>query len=258
MSESIANNCTQSSEGQSLSQTDAAFSIMFVSVCLSCFVWQIIYLAQLLRHSLKPIYIMMLAQAVGGCICAFVTLLTSLVPMSCDFRLNFSIVTVNLGDIAIQTVLLWKAYICYDRSQRLLVVGSLPLFGILIFIVLNCTVGRSSTYFIDGVCTTFYPTWIVAVKAALDFTSNLFLSLCFLRVIYRHYQVLGSSLQKALLKDGIIYCIGAILSNLICGVLLIVKVLGGLTPILYTLDCTYLVISLILGQHHSHNILLNQ
>lgn len=34
--------------------------------------------------------------------------------------------------------------------------------------------------------------------------------------------------------------IGAILSNLICGVLLIVKVLGGLTPILYTLDCQYM------------------
>ena len=71
-------------------------------------------------------------------------------------RLNFSIVTVNLGDIAIQSVLLWKAYIFYDRSRKLLIAGSVPLFGILIFIVLNCTVGRSSTYFTAGVCTTFY------------------------------------------------------------------------------------------------------
>ncbi|GAB5586965.1 hypothetical protein Unana1_01865 [Umbelopsis nana] len=44
--------------------------------------------------------------------------------------------------------------------------------------------------------------------------------------------------------------IGAILSNLICGVLLIVKVLGGLTPILYTLDwslASYLIIKQMKG-----------
>ncbi|CAO3659878.1 unnamed protein product [Umbelopsis ramanniana] len=191
MSDSIANNYTQSTESQPSSESDAAFSIMFVSVC----------------------------------------------------------------DIAIQSVLLWKAYICYDRSRKLLFAGSVPIFGILIFIVLNCTVGRSSTYFTAGVCTTFYPTWIVALKAVLDFSSNLFLSLCFLRVIYRHYQILGSSLQKALLKDGVVYCIGAILSNLICGVLLIVKVLGGLTPILYTLDwslASYLIIKQLKGGRNSH------
>jgi hypothetical protein len=85
MSDSIANNSTQSTESQQSSESNAAFSIMFVSVCMSCFVWQTIHLGLLLRHSFKPIYIAMFVQALGGCICAFVTLLTSLVPMSCDF-----------------------------------------------------------------------------------------------------------------------------------------------------------------------------
>ncbi|KAG2177300.1 hypothetical protein INT43_007957 [Umbelopsis isabellina] len=246
----LTTNCTQAVKLLTEPDTAGAFSIMFVSVCMSCFVWQIVYLGLLLRKSYKPLYILMFVQAVGGCVCAFVTLLTSLISVSCKFRLIFSIVTVNLGDVAIQTVLLWKAYICNDRSRRLLTIGSIPLVGILIFIILNCTVGQSQTYFIAGVCTTLYPTWIVALKAVMDFSSNLFLSLCFLKVVYRHYTILGSSLQKALLKDGLIYLIGAILSNLICGILLILKVMGGLTPILYTLDwslASYLIIKQLKG-----------
>lgn len=47
--------------------------------------------------------------------------------------------------------------------------------------------------------------YIVITKAALDFTSNTFLSWCFLLVIYRHYKVLGSSVQRTLIKEGLIY-----------------------------------------------------
>lgn len=86
MADSALNNCTyQSVTDLPKSATEAAFSIMFVSVCMSCFVWQIIYLGLLLRHALKPLYVLMFAQAITGCICAFVTLLTSLIPVSCNF-----------------------------------------------------------------------------------------------------------------------------------------------------------------------------
>lgn len=46
---------------------------------------------------------------------------------------------------------------------------------------------------------------IVVIKSTLDFTSNAFLSACFILVIYRHYRILGSSVQKSLIRDGLIY-----------------------------------------------------
>jgi hypothetical protein len=78
-------NCTQAVQLLTEPDTAGAFSIMFVSVCMTCFVWQIVYLGLLLRQSFKPLYILMFIQAVGGCICAFVTLLTSLISVSCNF-----------------------------------------------------------------------------------------------------------------------------------------------------------------------------
>ncbi|KAI9496931.1 hypothetical protein BDB00DRAFT_952033 [Zychaea mexicana] len=190
----------------------AAFSIMFVSVGFSCFIWQSLRSGWMFYKIRKPIHGIVFAQAVLGVILTFCTLLTSLVYVDCHFILIFSIVGVNLGDIALQSVLLWKAYLGNNRSKIILMIGCIPLIGLVVFIICNVTVAQSIMKYRGNVCTTSYPIYIVIAKAALDFTSNTFLSWCFILVIYRHYQVL---------------------------------VLGGSSPILYTIDwylASYLII----------------
>ncbi|KAI8366811.1 uncharacterized protein BYT42DRAFT_587940 [Radiomyces spectabilis] len=232
---------------ESIFKTDAeaAFSIMFVSVGMSCFIWQSMRSGWMFYMARKPIHFVVFAQAVLGVVVTFVTLLTSLVEISCYFQLAFSIIGVNLGDIALQSVLLWKAYLGNSRSKVILGIGVLPLIGIVVFIWTNFTGAPSSSIYRQGVCDTYYPGNIVIIKAALDFSSNIFLSFCFLLVIYRHYRILGTSVQKTLIKEGLIYCFGVCTSNVLTGILLTLKVLGGSTPVLYTIDwylASYLII----------------
>ncbi|KAG1145785.1 hypothetical protein G6F37_005990 [Rhizopus arrhizus] len=224
---------------------EALFSIMFVSVGFSCFIWQSFTTGWMAYKSRKPIVILVFFQAILGVFATFITLLIAFVNLDCTFRLYFSVICVNVADISLQFILLWKAYLGNNRSKTILFVGSLPILAIAVFILINLTVGKSNTKYRLGVCLTEYPTYIVIVKAAIDFTSNIFLSSCFVLVIYRHYRILGNSIQKMLLKDGLIYCFGVCFSNIITGILLTLQVLGGNTPIIYTVDwylASYLII----------------
>ncbi|KAI8091097.1 uncharacterized protein B0P05DRAFT_485605, partial [Gilbertella persicaria] len=204
-----------------------AFSIMFVTIGFSCFVWQTLTVGEMLYKSRKPIIGLVLFQAFLGIIVTVVTLLTSLIDIGCNFRLIFSVVGVNVGDMSLQFVLLWKAYLGNNRSKVILILGLIPIFGIAIFILINMTIGKSETNLNLGVCATDYPTFIVIIKASIDCTSNAFLSACFILVIYRHYRTLGILLTK--------------------------NVLGGNTPIIYTIDW-YLASFLIIKQlRQRHN-----
>ncbi|KAF7723937.1 hypothetical protein EC973_001509 [Apophysomyces ossiformis] len=135
---------------------EAAFSIMFVSVGMSCFIWQSIRSGWMLYMVRKPIHAIVFVQAVLGVIVTFVTLLASLVEMDCNFRLFFSVVGVNLGDIALQIVLIWKAYVGNDSSKAILFFGSISIAGLVLFIILNLTIGRSFSFYHGGVCMTEY------------------------------------------------------------------------------------------------------
>ncbi|KAG0174476.1 hypothetical protein DFQ28_006454 [Apophysomyces sp. BC1034] len=234
-----------STETSTAIPAEAAFSIMFVSVGMSCFIWQSIRSGWMLYKARKPIQAIVFAQAMLGVVVTFVTLLASLIEMDCNSRLFFSVIGVNLGDIALQSVLLWKAYIGNNRSKAILVFGAIPIVALVFFIGLNLTIGRSSSFYGGGVCMTEYPMYIVIIKATIDFTSNTFLSLCFLLVINRYYRFFGKSIQRMLLKEGLIYCFGVCISNIVTGILLTQRVLGGATPIIYTIDwylASYLII----------------
>ncbi|KAL9555085.1 hypothetical protein MBANPS3_002508 [Mucor bainieri] len=223
-----------------------AFSIMFVSIGMSCFIWQSITAGQMFFKAKKPIVGLVFAQATLGIVVTFVTLLTSLTPnIDCTFRLLFSVVGVNVADISLQFVLLWKAYLGNNRPKVILGIGCVPLLAISAFIIANMTFGRSISEQGVGLCETDYPTYIVIAKAAIDCASNTFLSGCFVLVIYRHYRILGCSVQKTLIAEGLIYCFGVCLSNILTGILMAKTVLGGSTPILYTIDwylASYLII----------------
>ncbi|KAI8378841.1 hypothetical protein EDC96DRAFT_604502 [Choanephora cucurbitarum] len=233
-----------------------AFSIMFVTVGLCCFVWQTLTAGEMLYQNRKPIIGIVFFQALLGVITTLITLLTSINLISCEFRLYFSIVGVNVGDISLQFVLLWKAYLGNNRSKPILFVGMLPIIGIIVFIFINLTIGRSRTDPLLGICSTSYAVYIVVVKAVIDCSSNAFLSACFILVIYKHYRVLGSSIQKTLLTEGLIYCFGVCFSNIVTGILLAMAVLGGDSPILYTIDW-YLASYLIIKQLRQRDNKLN-
>ncbi|CAO3643008.1 unnamed protein product [Mucor hiemalis] len=232
---------------------ETAFSIMFVSVGMSCFIWQSMTAGWMFYKARKPVIGIVFFQAVLGVVVTFVTLLTSLIEIDCTFRLLFSVLGVNIGDISLQFVLLWKAYLGNNRSKVILVVGSIPILAIAVFICVNMTFGKSKTFTGVGLCTTEYPLYIVITKAAIDCSANTFLSGCFLLVIYRHYRILGSSIQKTLITEGLIYCFGVCFSNILTGILLTKNVIGGSTPILYTIDW-YLASYLIIKQLRQRNI----
>ncbi|ORY94930.1 hypothetical protein BCR43DRAFT_417722, partial [Syncephalastrum racemosum] len=169
----------------------ALFAVMFVSCGMVCFMWQSMRAGSIFFKARKPIHAIVFFQAVLGVLLTFLTLLDSLVAINCSFILIFSIVCVNLADILLQLVLLWKAYLGNNRSKFVLIVGSIPLLGLAAFIGVNIVVDRAYTVFKDGVCSTRYTNRIVLIKSSLDFTSNAFLSACFILVIYRHYRILG-------------------------------------------------------------------
>lgn len=63
----------------------SAFSIMFVSIGFSCFVWQALTAAWMYYQSKKPIVALVAFQAIFGVIVTFVTLLASLIDVDCTF-----------------------------------------------------------------------------------------------------------------------------------------------------------------------------
>ena len=76
---------TSENHGMKADPTVAAFSIMFVSVGFSCFIWQSIRSGWMFYKIYKPIHGIVFAQAVLGVILTFCTLLTSLVHVNCKF-----------------------------------------------------------------------------------------------------------------------------------------------------------------------------
>lgn len=74
---------------------------------------------------------------------------------------------VNTADIALQSILLWKAFLGNDRSKIVLLVGALPILGVIAFIGLNITVGKSQTHFANGACSTDYrkPKQLVSINS---------------------------------------------------------------------------------------------
>ncbi|KAI9316501.1 hypothetical protein BX666DRAFT_249201 [Dichotomocladium elegans] len=190
----------------SSTRTAAILSVILTTIGLCCFIWQMVRSGWLFYTVKKPLYGLVFMQTILGVILCVVTLSASLVYVDCTFILMFSVVGVNLSDMALQTVLLWKAYLGNNRNRIILFIGVVPIILLFAFICANITIARSSSEFsASGVCSTAYPTVIVIIKAVIDCSSNTFLSWCFILVIYRHYRVLGSSVHKTLIKEGLIY-----------------------------------------------------
>ncbi|KAI7898993.1 uncharacterized protein BX663DRAFT_489559 [Cokeromyces recurvatus] len=212
-------------------------AVVYMSVCLACTIWQIKAAIILAYKARKWLHFAVVFEALLSFSSILCSILNSLTSISCGFRFWVSIVAVNLGGCCIQTILLYKAYICYDRSKWLIILGSFINIGYIALIFIYATLGRVPTYKdIVGNCVMRNLEWPALAKLALDIASNVFLSFAFLMVIHRHYRVFGNSLHKSLLSNGLIFSVGVIASNIITAILISCRVMGGLSADLYSFD----------------------
>ncbi|KAG2173422.1 hypothetical protein INT44_008774 [Umbelopsis vinacea] len=130
------------------------WTIAYLSICLSCSIWQILSSLQLVWVARKPVHAVVLFQSFISFLSILFSLLNPLAMLNCDARYWVSIVTVNLGGICIQSVLLYKAYVCNERARWLLGIGALAQCGYIVLIGLDATTGRvtSTQDPITGMC----------------------------------------------------------------------------------------------------------
>ncbi|KAI9301626.1 hypothetical protein BJ944DRAFT_252168 [Cunninghamella echinulata] len=216
---------------------ESQYTLVYMTICLTCAVWQIITAFNLVWKSKKWLHLVVLFNV---CLAFFVILcsvLNPLILLDCEFRYWVSIVCINIGGCCIQSILLYKAYICHNRPIWLLVLGSVINMGYFILIFLYATIGKVESHrdFI-GNCVLNNLEWPALAKLGLDISSNLFLSFAFLSVIYRHYKVFGNSIHKSLFSDGLMFLIGVVTANIVTAILISCRAVGGLSADLYSFD----------------------
>ncbi|KAI9470771.1 MAG: hypothetical protein EXX96DRAFT_585659 [Benjaminiella poitrasii] len=212
-------------------------AVVYMSICLACTVWQIMAASVLVYKARKWLHYAVVFETLLSFFSILCSVLNSLSGLSCEFRFWVSIIAVNLGGCCIQTILLYKAYICYDRSKWLIILGSLINLGYIALTFVYATLGHVPSYKdMMGNCVMKNLEWPALAKLALDIASNVFLSFAFLMVIHRHYRVFGNSLHKSLLSNGLIFSVGVIASNIVTAILVSCRAMGGLSADLYSFD----------------------
>ncbi|KAL9546019.1 hypothetical protein PS6_007889 [Mucor atramentarius] len=212
-----------------------ASTVVYMSVCLGCTIWQLMAAAELVYKARKWLHFAVLFETILSFLVISCSILNPLTDVTCELRFWVSIISVNLGGCCIQTILLYKAYICYDRAKWLIIIGSLINTGYIALTFIYGTFGKVPTYKdLMGNCVVLE--WPALAKLGLDIASNVFLSFAFLMVIYRHYRIFGNSLHKSLLSSGLIFSVGVIASNIVTAILISCRAMGGLSADLYSFD----------------------
>ncbi|CAO3611801.1 unnamed protein product [Cunninghamella blakesleeana] len=216
---------------------ESQITLVYLAICLTCAVWQIITAFELVWKTRKYLHLLVLFNVVITTCVMLCSILNPLVLLSCEVRYWVAIICTNIGGCCIQSILLYKAYICHNRPTWLLILGSFINAGYIALIFLYATVGKVESHrdFI-GNCVLNNLEWPALAKLGLDISSNLFLSFAFLSVIYRHYKVFGNSIHKSLFSGGLMFSIGVIASNIITAILISCRAVGGLSADLYSVD----------------------
>ncbi|KAI9279367.1 hypothetical protein BY458DRAFT_545253 [Sporodiniella umbellata] len=217
-----------------------ACTITYMSVCLACIIFQIGSAILLAWKSRKRIHFILLFQALLCFLTILCSVLNPITAVTCIVRFWVSIVSINLGGCCIQNILLYKAYLCYERSVVLLSLGLIINTGYIAITIIYALFGQVPTHKdMIGNCTMDNLEWPALVKLGIDILSNGFLSVAFLLVIFRHYRVFGNDLYKLLLSNGLMYSVGVIASNILTGILISTRAMGGLSADLYSFDWVF-------------------
>ncbi|KAI8974327.1 hypothetical protein BDB01DRAFT_807059 [Pilobolus umbonatus] len=216
----------------------AVLNIIFLSITLGFTVLIMYKVAVIVYRTRKWLPTAVLSQTLLSFIAISSSLVQPISYSSCDVRFWLTIVVVNLGGCVVQSILLYKAFICYNRSMVLIILGSVVNLGYIVLIIICATLGKVPAYKdMVGNCVMDNLGWPALAKLGVDVLSNLFLSILFLWAVYRYYSVSGNSLYRSLFKDGVVFSIGIILCNLLVAILISCQAMGRLSADLYCFEC---------------------
>ncbi|KAI8054471.1 hypothetical protein BDF22DRAFT_742399 [Syncephalis plumigaleata] len=154
---------------------------------------------------------------------------------SCIQVIWCSISCLTISTMAVNTVLLERAYLAHCRNRWVLILGVLLIAPAPILIYLNWIANRA-IFSHTAACYADYPGYFPYVRAAVDAPPNIVFSLLFITVIYRQYCHYGGRCWARLAHDGILVMMLVITSNLICFIGNVTYVLGETTDYLYVID----------------------
>ncbi|KAI8342244.1 hypothetical protein BD560DRAFT_493386 [Blakeslea trispora] len=179
-----------------------ASTIVYMSICLACSAWQLLTAIEMVYRVRKWLQFAVLCQTLLSFMVILCSVLNPLTNLSCEIRFWISIIFINLGGCCIQSILLYKAYICYDRAKWLILIGSIINLGYIALVIILSNLAKLPTYKdLLGNCILENLDWPALAKLGLDIASNFFLSIAFLMVIYRHYRVFGVITSYLLIKQ---------------------------------------------------------
>ncbi|RKP05504.1 hypothetical protein THASP1DRAFT_32662 [Thamnocephalis sphaerospora] len=198
--------------------------------------YRAISLAMWMRHF--PVRLLCIVQAAAGVALSITSISTDLPGgADCHAAKWAGGVGLTLSTLCTEIMLLLKAYIVHDRPRWLLVL-LVPLtiiqFGILWVIVGHAGFMLTTAH---G-CTVAFPAYYPWMRFALNGTVNATLSIPFLMVAVNYYRRYGSDMWACLSRDGILYMVCAIASNLAAALFSSFAWLGGMSEWMYFLDCT--------------------
>ncbi|KAL0095651.1 hypothetical protein J3Q64DRAFT_1857137 [Phycomyces blakesleeanus] len=207
------------------------FTMLYLGACLACTTWQTIVSAIMAWRSGKLIHWAVFAAIFLSFCSIAASLISPIFFLDCTMRFWVSIIAIDLGGCCVHTILLYKAYVCYQRKLWVIMIGLIINMGYIALICIYGTFGRTkSSMDVAGNCTIEDMHWQAYAKLGLDLGSNSFLSLAFLLIIYQHYRLFGSYSLRTLLSNGIIFF------NLVIAILISLEVFGTLSANLYAID----------------------
>ncbi|KAI9594904.1 hypothetical protein BDF19DRAFT_465784 [Syncephalis fuscata] len=154
---------------------------------------------------------------------------------SCHIVIWAAIIGMTISTMAINTLLLERAYLAHQRNRYLLI------FGILLVVPAPVLIYRAwydvlATFSPGTGCHGTYPPSFPAFRLLIDLPPNAVFSVAFLAVIYQQYRRFGDRCWKRLTHDGITTMLLVILSNLTCVIFNLSDILGDTKDVLFIVD----------------------
>ncbi|KAI9596562.1 hypothetical protein BDF19DRAFT_437880 [Syncephalis fuscata] len=175
------------------------------------------------------------AGSLPGAIFSIQIILIAFDNVSCRILIWIGSLSLSCAQFCNSLLLLRKAYIIVYRQKWLLYIGFpliLPQLGYGLFIVFLSYV----TTDVGGACGMHYPSFIPWYWFGINAASTILFSTIFCRVAYKQYCQFGSDAWKRLAHNGIQAMCLAVLCNIVCCFLIIFRVAGNYSDMLFPLD----------------------
>jgi hypothetical protein len=155
---------------------------------------------------------------------------------SCKTTTLSATIGIAISNFSINAALLERAYVARQRDRKLLVIGlffnviQLAAYFSILFIEIEYAYRPSIG------CYTIYPKYGPYTRFLVDTLPSLIPSVVFITTIYRQFKRYRRDCWRQLARDGIITMMLIILSNFTSAILLIFKVTGDFSMIVYLID----------------------